>query len=297
MARRPDPPPVRPRLTVPDMQRCIVRFRRRIDELKALDFSNVTERFSSPEVKTIQIAIDEALSAAFGKGTPEYNRYVSAKQLDSGPISMGSDWLGRRSARDEAHEAQEYLSKGRVQSIALLEQAIRSLEEEIELEGGPTNTESDAPRHVEISERIFVVHGHDVGARESVARFLGTLGLQAIILNEQPNEGRTLIEKFERHADVGFAVVLLTPDDTIAPTSPSVPPLKQARQNVVLELGYFIGKLGRNKVCALKREGVTLPSDIIGVAYTPFDSSDAWKLQLARELRAAGYKIDMNKVV
>jgi hypothetical protein len=113
------------------------------------------------------------------------------------------------------------------------------------------------------ARKVFIVHGHDEGARESVARFLEQLDFDPIILHEQANQGRTIIEKIEAHGDVGFAVVLLTPDDIGSVQGGD--PLPRARQNVLLELGYFIGRLGRARVCALKRGDVEVPSDFGGV--------------------------------
>jgi hypothetical protein len=139
------------------------------------------------------------------------------------------------------------------------------------------------------TKQVFVVHGHDVGAKESVARFLEKLGLAPIILHEQPNVGRTVIEKFEAFATVGFAVVLLTPDDACGT-------LHRARQNVILELGYFMGKLGRNRVCALHRAGVELPSDIQGILYVSLDDG-GWRTRLAQELIQATYAIDLEALV
>jgi predicted nucleotide-binding protein len=144
------------------------------------------------------------------------------------------------------------------------------------------------------SRDVFLVHGHDEAAKEAVARFLEKLDLHPIILHEKPNMGRTVIEKFEAHSDVGFAVVLLTPDDEGGPAL-SGRQLKRARQNVILELGYFIGKLGRARVCALYKEGVEIPSDIHGVLYVPYDASNGWRLKLANEIKAAGVKVDMNR--
>ena len=106
------------------------------------------------------------------------------------------------------------------------------------------------------NRKVFVVHGHDTGAREAVARFLERAGFEPIILHEQPNQGRTIIEKFEEHAAVNFAVVLLTPDDVGGPEGGAMQP--RARQNVVLELGFFIGKLGRGRVCALRTANVRI---------------------------------------
>lgn len=149
--------------------------------------------------------------------------------------------------------------------------------------------------HIPLSNRVFVVHGHDEGARESVARFLEKMDFEAIILHEQANQGRTVIEKVEAHGDVGFAVVLLTPDDEgCTKGKPSEP---RARQNVLLELGYFIGRLGRERVCALKRGEVEVPSDFAGMVWVPMDSSNGWRFSLANELKAAGYTIDLNKVI
>jgi predicted nucleotide-binding protein len=143
------------------------------------------------------------------------------------------------------------------------------------------------------SGKVFIVHGH-AGTEQAVARFLGRLGLEAVILHERPNQGRTIVEKFEAHSDVGFAVVLLTPDDVGRTKDGELRP--RARQNVVLELGYFIGKLGRSHVCALKQGDIELPSDILGVLWESLDDHGGWQLKLAKELQAAGYEVDLNKV-
>lgn len=146
------------------------------------------------------------------------------------------------------------------------------------------------------SNNVFIVHGHDGEARESVARFLSNLGLNPIILHEQANQGRTVIEKVEAQSDVGFAVVLLTPDDLgKAKDAGELEP--RARQNVLLELGYFIGKLGRAHVCTLKKGNVEIPSDFAGVVWQAMDMGGGWKQALGRELEAAGYEIDWNKVM
>lgn len=146
------------------------------------------------------------------------------------------------------------------------------------------------------SNKIFIVHGQDVSAKESMARFIERLGYEAVILHEQANRGGTIIEKIEANRDVGFAIVLLTPDDegrkmgdaNLAP---------RARQNVLLELGYFMAYLGRPNVCAIRRGDVDMPSDFAGVVWTDLDSAGAWKTSLGRELAAAGYSVDWNKVM
>ena len=145
--------------------------------------------------------------------------------------------------------------------------------------------------------KIFVVHGHDEGAREGVARFIEKIGLTAIILREQPNRGRTLIEKFVDHArEVGFAVVLLAPDD-LGGAAADEAQKSRARQNVVFELGYFVGSLGRGRACLLRKGDVEIPSDLYGVVYTTMDSGNGWKIELARELKDAGFEFDADKVL
>jgi predicted nucleotide-binding protein len=143
------------------------------------------------------------------------------------------------------------------------------------------------------NKNVFIVHGHDDGAKQTVARFIEKLGLNPIILHEQANQGQTIIEKFEAHSNVGFAIILLTPDDTggEANKDKNKP---RARQNVILELGYFIGSLGRKKVCALYTKGVELPSDLSGILYVSFEENDTWKFQLAKEIKASGIDIDLN---
>jgi predicted nucleotide-binding protein len=149
----------------------------------------------------------------------------------------------------------------------------------------------------EISNRVFLVHGHDNELKEKTARFLEKLDLVPIILHEQPSKSSTIIEKFEKYSDVDFAVVLLTPDDLGGSIAGSDPPKKRARQNVIFELGYFLGKLGRENVVALiKDDDIEIPTDYFGVMYIAVDNFDAWKMTLAREIKDAGLKIDSNKV-
>lgn len=147
------------------------------------------------------------------------------------------------------------------------------------------------------SRRVFVVHGHDEEAKLSLARFIEKIDLAPIILSEQPNEGRTIVEKFEAHADVAFAIVLLTPDDIGFPRDNEEQKLPRARQNVILELGYFVGRLSRSRVCALSKDSVEIPSDIHGVIYIPMDEAGGWKLKLANELKQAGIDVDLNLAI
>jgi len=146
------------------------------------------------------------------------------------------------------------------------------------------------------TDKIFIIHGRDDGTKETVARFIETLDLKPIILHEQSNQGRTIIEKFEEHAEVGFAIALLTPDDMGALQGDKEDLKPRARQNVIFEFGYFMGRLGRKRVCALTKENVELPSDYAGVVYIPLDDAGAWEMNLVSELKAAGFTVDANRV-
>jgi predicted nucleotide-binding protein len=152
------------------------------------------------------------------------------------------------------------------------------------------------------SNKVFIVHGHNHPLKLELAHALQNAGLDVTILHEQPNKGRTLIEKFAAHAqDAGFAVVLLTADDMGA-AKPALGPLltpmlkDRARQNVVFELGFFIGLLGRERVCALYEPGVEWPSDLNGIAYVEYDSVGRWISQVAKEINAAGINLDFSKL-
>lgn len=142
-------------------------------------------------------------------------------------------------------------------------------------------------------DKVFIVHGHDGELKEAVARIIEKQGIQAIILSEQANHGKTIIEKFEEHNQVGGAICLFTADDlSKAKSSDTMKP--RARQNVVFETGYFMGKLGRENVVVLADHEIEIPSDLSGVVYT---STKNWQLDLLRELKEIGYTIDLNKLL
>lgn len=148
------------------------------------------------------------------------------------------------------------------------------------------------------SNSVFLVHGHDDGAKHAVARFLEQLGVSPVILQEQINRGMTVIEKFEDFAArAGFAVVLMTPDDFGYPVGKEEEKVHRPRQNVVLELGYFAAHLGRSKTFVLTKGDIEMPSDIFGLIHEPMDKNEGWKIRLARELKAAGFQIDLNKAI
>lgn len=179
--------------------------------------------------------------------------------------------------------------------------SLESVEERLPLipePASPMPTKRATSKQKTTSKKIFVVHGRDVTAKLEVARFLEKVGLEPVILHEQANEGKTIIEKFENHSNATeYAIIILSPDDLGSLASKRDEAKPRARQNVVFEWGYFIGKLGRDRVNALYFEDVELPSDNDGILYTPYDNKGAWQMLAARELSKAGYDIDLNKLV
>jgi len=161
----------------------------------------------------------------------------------------------------------------------------------------PAPTKKGRQSQKKSHRKVFVVHGRDNETKQTAARFLEKLGLESVILHERSNSGLTIIEKFEKYSDVAYAVVLLTPDDVGSLETDQHNLRHRARQNVVFELGYFMGKLGRNKVCAIVRGDIELPSDSDGILYVAYDPNDGWKLLLAKELKEAGLDVDLNAVV
>lgn len=145
--------------------------------------------------------------------------------------------------------------------------------------------------------QVFIVHGYDKLARLEVANFIKSLGLKDIVLNEQASSGKTIIEKIEEYTNVGFGIVLYTPCDLGASKAEKDQLRPRARQNVVFEHGYLIGKIGRENVCALVKGDIEKPTDISGVVYIPMDEGDGWKLAIAKEMRDRGYKVDVNKIL
>jgi predicted nucleotide-binding protein len=301
MARRPPKATPQPPVLNPDqIRRRIDGLQRCIAELEEFDPSSVQKRYNITEIVALETSIIETLAAAFGHGTPRFQLFEDAAKLDQGPHvvrtapAFGYGPEPNYDAQD-AVEARAYLAEGKQRSIQLLQRAIRALENDLEDLAPPASPVESALAPASLSRKVFIVHGHAGEPREAVARFLDRIDLKPIILHEQANQGKTIIEKFEAHADVGFAIILLTPDDVGGPVGGEMQP--RARQNVVLELGYFIGRLTRGRVCALKAGDLELPSDVLGVVWTSFDAGGAWKTALAKELQAAGYDIDWNKVM
>lgn len=268
MGKRPKEERISPTLSA---QKAIELFRKQIDQIEKL----LQLGYDDPEVDKWRNFTEQLIINTFGKPHGNLNAYYSAK-------SGGPMWMGTKDA------IQKNYIKGLHNLQKLLEGFIEQLQAFENTEKLPVpSTGKDL-----LSKKIFVVHGHDEQAKSELALILTRLGLEPIILHEQPSRGMTIIEKLEEHSDVGYAFVLLTPDDLGYKKGEEDNPLPRARQNVVFEFGLFVGKLGRGRVCCLYTGGVELPSDLQGLVYLDFESSvNEKELDIVRELRAAGYEV------
>ena len=206
----------------------------------------------------------------------------------------------RKFKQDVLDRKQESLFRYSREIVSRDEQYTKDITDEIleEAQNSLNTAISELKKEIPIysNHKVFIVHGRDTLLRTQVENVLRALGLEPIILQEQANIGKTIIEKIEECTDVGFGIVLYTPCDEGRLKSEDGELKPRARQNVVLEHGYLMAKLGRERVCCLVSKNVEFPSDIQGIGYIPANDIDQWKYKIAKELKAAGFDIDMNKL-
>jgi len=258
----------------PSREKSLALLRRSLERVGPL---SSLERYSALDHDSWERSARRSIAFAFGENSPHLKEFGAALKPYTDKNTLY--------AVDKANAFRKVSSK----VSALLQAMIEEIEDlwEQDPAGPVTNgTKRD--------QSIFIIHGHDVGAKEELARFLSKLGLNPIILHEQPTRGKTIIEKFEEYATVPFAIALLTPDDIGAANADRERVRPRPRQNVLFEFGYFIGKLGRQHVCGLVKGDLEIPSDYSGILYIDFDSGGAWKLDLLKELRAAEFQVDAN---
>ncbi len=272
---------------MPDKKKAKELLQKAIDGIPAL----IGLDDEAPAFKKWQRGTILALEHVFGEGTSQMSEF---NRIHFIPFDFGiaSD-TERRLVYDQGLKGCKVLLESMIEEIETFwednDPVSDSLSEPRSLPPKNKEKPSNSP------PEIFIVHGRDEEAKEKVARFLEKIKFTPIILHEQANQGRTIIEKFEQHAHASsFAVVLLTPDDVGALAGGEKNLKPRARQNVIFELGYFIGALGRKHVCALTKGDVEIPTDFAGVVYITFDSSDAWKMPLIQELKKAGFEVDAN---
>jgi predicted nucleotide-binding protein len=139
---------------------------------------------------------------------------------------------------------------------------------------------------------VFIIHGHDGHLKTEVQLLLHRAGVNNIVLHEQADKGRNIVEKLIEETDsANYAIALLSPDDILNDGT------KRARQNVILEIGYFLGKLGKSRVRLLKKGDVEIPSDLNGILYENYDESGSWKIKICKELQAVGIFVDLEAIV
>ncbi len=290
--RPPEPPPLEIRRFDPeDADWAIKLLETRIAEVKALDPQTIP--YNDEKVHATERKIRSTVLEIFGEHSPEYRDHQYHEISGGRPMRVMTTWDDPYAHRAER---QQDFAEGIPRTITMLESLIETVKERTDFRPVLGKiVEEEAPA---AGDEVFIVHGRKEGPREAVARFITKLGLKPIILYEQASEGRTVIEKIEGQSDVGYAVVLLMADDRggLVEADPSTYRAR-ARQNVILELGYFVGKLSRRRVCVLYEEGVEIPSDYHGVVYVPLDGAGAWQLRLAKEMKAAGLDIDLNRAV
>lgn len=217
--------------------------------------------------------VENLIVSLFGKSSPLFETY---KKGDSVPV------IGY--GPDKFETAQGLILGSLSAAIDILKFEPKGKENEKRIFGG--------------NNRVFVVHGHDEKLKNQLEIFLTEIGLDPVVLHRKPNEGLTIIEKFEKHSDVGYAFILLTADDvsySASEDSMSDSARKKemrARPNVIFEFGYFVGKLGRKRVCCLYKKGVSLPTDVSGMIYKEIiDNVEEAAFAILKDLKAAGYNI------
>ncbi|MDD4938465.1 MAG: nucleotide-binding protein [Candidatus Shapirobacteria bacterium] len=275
-------------------------FRQSVFKLKFFKITNKQKLIEQliDQVKTVPYRDNSALDA-LKKRSEMYIRNIfgeSSKYLDD---------LNKIRFSPSVYPAEEsYYMKAWSNGITQLKNLYNTMSEEVSIFGSENDTltikdENNIQKPKQKNtEKVFVVHGHNNGIKNEVARYLEKLELTTVILHERPNSGKTIVEKFEdESSQTDFAVILLTADDQGSEISDSQTLKLRARQNVIFEFGYFMGKMGRSKVVALVEDGVEIPSDYSGVVYIQIDRSGAWKLELAKELKTAGLKVDLNLAI
>ena len=231
--------------------------------------------FPASEIRSIVIVESELTVKAYRADLQK--KYPNSSLLWTSPFIFNEDESSVRNISDRVFKE----CKSQLQEITSKSEA-------------PTPNKPQTPMD---KSKVFIVHGHDDAAKEAVARFVEKIGFEAIILHEQASSGNTIIEKIEEYTNVGFGIVLYTPCDVGALQGQEKDDLKpRARQNVVFEHGYLIGKIGRENVCALVKGNIETPNDISGVVYIKMEGEKEWKYKVADEMKESGYNVDLTKI-
>ncbi len=232
---------------------------------------------SSPDFKAWYTKTERTLIQIYGDGSYEHNSF---KELHFSLLVYTFE--------ESESKFIKACADGLKDAKAILKVYLDDLEETKEEE---ENLAKSEPLLKDFS-KVFIVHGHDGEVKEALARLVERQGIKPVILSEQANKGQTIIEKFEDNSDVSCAICLFTADDE-GKAEKEKEYNKRARQNVVFEAGYFMGKLGRENVVIIADDSIEIPSDINGIVYA---NRNNWKFDVLKELRAIGFVIDYNKI-
>ena len=239
----------------------------------------------SPEFKAWQVKAENILTKCYGMESRElyrfrniifYPRYAYATQSDE--VNLCAEGLKEAKAYFEVYleEIEDNCAENVSSDVSGISDEAKFVEKKV-----------NSTR----KKKVFIVHGHNDALKQEVARIIEKQGIEAVILSEQVNQGKTIIEKIEENADVGAAICLFTGDDCGKVKDANSENLR-ARQNVVFEAGYFMGKLGRKNIILIASPDIEIPSDLQGVVYT---NEKSWQIDVLKELKAIGYAIDFNK--
>lgn len=260
-------------------------------ELDKMDLSEIKEEIVIPYLNGKEFTVD-----GYFLDKTKVKRFI-IKESDC----SSEEYATRERAKLSRNIIMVILPRDIVGSRAYTRDITNSIIKECEsqIQEATTKPEAPTPNNPQTpmdKSKVFIVHGHDGEAKQAVARFVEKIGLEAIILHEQANSGKTIIEKIEANSNVGFGIVLYTPCDLGTSKGDKDHLKPRARQNVVFEHGYLMGKIGRENVCALVKGDIETPNDISGVVYIKMDEGDGWKLAVGKEMKKSGYDVDLNKI-
>lgn len=284
-----------------EIEQAIKKLRTQIAATQNLGSQEIA--FDDAKVDAVQKAIRDTIREVFGSESPEYHDHSQHRIWHGGLI-----YLEARSKRQEKFIA------GIPHTITMLESLISRLEDRrnglaksqsatkpvaktARPEAVVTKTTPPAqiaeivelPRRL-MTHRVCVIHGQNDALKNAVSDYLQKLGLEPVVLHKQPSGERNIMEKIEILPEVDYAVVLLTDDDFVQ-TGKSSRGGKALSRNVLFELGYYIGRLGKSRVCALYKGHNKPPRDYEGISCLTISDNQVWRRLLGMELKEAGFEI------
>jgi len=248
-----------------------------IERAERLHNSNITDpAFKSWRNDTIRF-----LQKVFGDGS---NEAVTFENIDFFITYITFDFL-RFSWKEHILNEKYIFKKGLRTAIYYLKNFESDIHHDVDIEEREQKGLNNASHKESHKNNIFIVHGHNDSVKDKVADFIYKLGIEPVILNKQINKGQTILEIFEEYSDIKAAIIILTNED-ISNYNDDSEFEKRARQNMIFEAGYFLGKLGKNNMIVIAEQGVILPSVLEGYAYFKMDQEDKWKTDIAKKLKS-----------